>query len=145
MTTNPTRRALLAGVGAAAAPPAVAAPSAAAHPDAELIRLGDALDVAWAVENRAFEAAKGEHDDSGPLTLKAQKAQEAASEIVARVEAIPATSLAGVLVKVRAIAWCRDGDPITAEDLDDAADPATECRLIAGVLNDLARLTGAAS
>ncbi|UFZ02923.1 hypothetical protein LQG66_27230 [Bradyrhizobium ontarionense] len=63
-------------------------------------------------------------------------ANEVTGAIVARIEATPARTLAGLLVKVEAVRWCRTGD-LTDEEL---ACEATDTRLCQTILLDLAAM-----
>jgi hypothetical protein len=127
----PPRRLLLSL--AAQAPIAVFATSAVAadNPDAELIRLGELLERAWAREN----AAAGREDEQ-------IEAVEVTTEIVDQIEAQTATMLAGVQVKVRALLWCGCGDLPSADELMDyrSSTPATDMRLLADLVRDLAAM-----
>ena len=97
-------------------------------PDAELLRLGQALDTASAAENAAFAAELGEE--------ATEVLVERSAEIVRQIEALPAATLAGVLVKTRALAWSRLGDPFDADDLG-GGQPTTDVRLVISLIRDL--------
>ena len=144
---NPSRRGLFGSVAALAAVPAVAAAAAPSAPpphlDAYLLRLDEMLATAWAIENEAWAKAEGEDDDDGPNTTIANACTEATGEIVDRIERVHALTLDGLRVKLRAILWCRDGRPVTARDLSYSGTPATETRVLVGLLADLSTMGGA--
>lgn len=93
------------------------------HPDAELIALSDKLDHAWAAEKRANQTSGVDID---PFC-------DAASAIVELIEATPAVTMAGVMVKVKAFNWCRD-------DIGDWEDATTDMRLAEQIIETLGRL-----
>jgi hypothetical protein len=73
----------------------------------------------------------------------------AAGEIVDLIEKASATTLQGLLVKARAINWCRASDPAGLEIFGyypggNKHSPVTDERLIVSVLADLHALTGSA-
>lgn len=138
---NPTRRGLFGGIAAVAAAP-VAAASVPHHPDAELLQLGEQLIIAWRRENEGWAACKGENDDDGPLTTQALRLAAEAAGVVDQIEATPATTLLGVLVKMRALAWCRVGDPVTIEDLVAHGEPSTDMLVVVSLLRDLSAMGG---
>lgn len=140
---SPTRRGLFGGIAAVAATPAVALPPPL-HADAELLRLGEQLTLAWAQEKAAWAAAEGENNDDGPLTGNAFDMVDETGAIVNQIEGTPATTLAGVLVKMQAIAWCCDGEFMTIEDLVDSTQPTTNLLLVASLLRDLTAMGGSA-
>lgn len=100
-------------------------PTLPPQPDAELVRLGAALDAAWAAQD-AIEEAGGDGFD---------EAYAAALAVARRIEALPATTLAGLRVKARVVAWCHGGEPIAADDL--VAGHATDMRMVAAIVRDL--------
>ncbi len=141
-----TRRGLFGGVAALAVAPAIAPPTAASPPhlDAHLLRLGAMLTNAWAIENEAWVKACGENDDDGPNTVEANARTDATSEIVGRIEHLHALTLEGLRVKLRAVSWCRCGEPMTVKTFDRSETPATESRLLAGLIADLSAMGGGA-
>ncbi len=130
-------RALLGTTGIIVAGPAVSSKV----PDHDTVRLGHLLEESWRLENAAWEAAKGENDDEGPNTIMADEQTEVSSAIVGKIEATSVATLAGVLVKVRAIFWCRNDDPFTPGCLGSDGSPATETRLLVGLMRDLQRMS----
>jgi hypothetical protein len=143
---NPYRRSLFAA--AASALVARAAIARAVHgtivgipaDDAELIRLGALFEDAWNVESLAWidyeELAAGAPGERAVAEI-AERAFGRTSAIVDQIEAIPARTLPGLLVKRRALAWCVSGETFTIEDLDCNASPTTDMRLIVGMLADM--------
>lgn len=138
-STQPTRRAALRFGGLATFAGVVGLPTMAqsTRPDADLLRLGQALgelipleSAAWAVADAAPEGA----DMSTAIALN-----ERVSTLVDQIEVLPATTLSGVLVKVRALLWCRGEDPVEIDDLCDIPGdhPPWDMRLIVAVLRDL--------
>jgi hypothetical protein len=89
--------------------------------DAALLELGKAL--------AAAQSDQAEGDD----------AYERTKAIVAQIEALPAHTLAGLMVKARAVEWCNDS--VSTEGL--AHDPTTDQRIAAGIVCDLLRLAAA--
>ncbi|WP_191060998.1 hypothetical protein [Geminicoccus harenae] len=132
-----SRRTLLAQAGTASvigvtAPAASASAGQPHHPDAELLRLGRELERAWAEERAAHAATEGtfthEADEyTDPFV-------ELSSDVVRKIEAIPALTVDGLLVKVRAIQWCRDGDQF---EQDEYKHLSTDARLAHSIANDL--------
>lgn len=120
-----SRRALLAGLATSAV---LTAPTLAGelHPDAELVALGREFDAAWAAEQEAFASRDEVREDA---------AYEATRDVVNRIEAVVAASVAGLIVKARACSWCHDGEPFTPESFNQEA--STDLRLAAGVIRDL--------
>ena len=115
--TAPTRRAVLAGAGAAMALPAAIAPAdAAASPDAALVAAADefvAVDRAWCAAMAKTYGLKF----ASPAYQAAQAAADAfrdGSRYTERMEAIadmPAATLAGIQAKARAVAAHYGEDP----------------------------------
>ena len=134
-----TRRGLLGGVAVLATIPA-GLTTAQPHPDAELLRLGVMLTEAWAAENEAWALGEGEMDDDAPNTARAFSLTDVTSAVVTGIENTRALTLDGLLVKMQAITWCRDGDLIGVDDLAQGGSPATETRLLAGLLADLSSM-----
>lgn len=91
-----------------------------------------------------FEAANTEEQaalnapEGTALAEAVEELRNHTSDIVDEIEALPARTLAGLYVKVRAIRWCFSWDPITAEELycGDGS-PTTDLRLVVSILNDV--------
>ena len=108
----------------------------ATEPDATLLRLGEQFEAAWKTETAAWYAK--------PYREKrAQKLNAVTGEIVDEIKAIPATTHAGVLVKVRAMRWCRSDAPVKPETftLEDENDPTTAMQLLVSLMADLYAMT----
>ena len=108
MTTNTTRRTIMAGL--AAAP--VAGLPAIAGGDVQLLELGKQLEAAWAHQNCAYSLIP-DSDDNAVVEVAEQVANEAAdrtSEIVDAIIDEKATTFEGLKVKARALSWCHAGD-----------------------------------
>jgi hypothetical protein len=111
-------------VGAIAS--AVALPAAMVGLDDHLLALGRLFEVAWATENESFKVELSDAD--------AEAAMAPARSIVHQIENIPARTLEGLKVKVRAIAWCHGGEEVCIlEDPDDA----TDVRIAGSIVRDL--------
>jgi hypothetical protein len=65
-------------------------------------------------------------------------------EVVDAIEALPARTLQGLLIKARALTWCRCGQPVTAEELADRTCRTTDMELIAAIIADLTAMGGTA-
>ncbi|WP_181704451.1 hypothetical protein [Chthonobacter albigriseus] len=154
-THSLNRRSILAGIGSALTLTATTAavvsttvqPAAgdaigdflAANPDAELLALGAELDAAWERERLAFDvsnaADKASSPDADHLDDVWDKLVDQAGEIVHRIIPLQATTLAGVMVKVRAVAWCYCGKP---EDIiTDDEHYMSDVHLALGIARDL--------
>lgn len=120
----------IAGAGAAllalASTAAIAAPASG---DAELTRLGAELEAAWSVE--AADAERCETDEE----LEAVMAR--AGDIVDRIEHLPASTLAGLKVKARAVSWCNQGEEIDPNRFNPYNGATTDGRLAASIVRDL--------
>lgn len=109
--------------------------------DAELLAAGRDFEAAWEAERAAWHA----HDAATRAGLQQdgetewEAAFEATSATVARIEALPATTPAGLMVKARAALWCYDGD--LADMLRDAGELATSTRLAYGIVADILGLS----
>jgi hypothetical protein len=114
---NITRR------GAFGVVPALLSTGGTPHPDARLLALGRQLDAAWAAERKANLATGVETD---PYV-------GACTEIVQNIEDVDATSMAGVMVKVKAFNWCRD-------DIGPWEDATTDMRLAEQIIEAVERL-----
>ncbi|PNE12380.1 MAG: hypothetical protein CR217_03985 [Beijerinckiaceae bacterium] len=137
MTAKPKthRRAFLRSMATlpiVASPIATAAYAATGGQDAELIALGEQLSAAWATEN----ALRLEGADSHEADEITDAAVAVASDIVDEIHGLRATTLAGAKVKAQAIWWCCSGEEIE-DDHFSYGEPATDKRLVAGLLRDL--------
>ncbi|WP_159717758.1 hypothetical protein [Geminicoccus flavidas] len=118
MRTCTSRRNLLERVStastigvAAVAAPAIAEPSPAPrHPDAELLRLRDALEQAWEAEEATY-ARNARPDFVQAIEDENQAAFEKVLAIAERMIDLPATTLEGLLAKATAIAWLKRDEP----------------------------------
>jgi hypothetical protein len=70
------------------------------------------------------------------LESRCDQAYARTGEIVALIEVAPASTIDGLVVKAKAVRWCRTGD-IDDEELSDAA---TDTRICQSILRDLAAL-----
>ncbi len=97
------------------------------------------MDKAWATENEAWALV----DETGDAldALRANELFDITRDIVAQIEDEAALTLAGLLVKMRAIACCRGGHPMVVGDLAHGQAPSTDVRLAAGILGDLRGMT----
>ena len=144
-TTLNRRRILAAGTATLASPlaavPALAAVTTGPHPDALLLALGRDLDVAWATERETFAAFAGvDTPEADDLT---DAASDATSAIVAEIEQLSATTLAGLAVKAKAVSWCHSGEPIGPDSMNEQA--TTDVRLASSMVRDLLQLGGEAA
>ncbi|MDX7953408.1 hypothetical protein P7D22_19775 [Lichenihabitans sp. Uapishka_5] len=115
--------------------PATILAAAPAGSDADLIALGAEMDAAWAFQRDVQAATAG--GVSQMAESKFEAAFERTAEIVDRIEALTATTLAGLRVKLRGIDWCRDGDTLDERELFNSDKPTTDLRLIVAILADL--------
>jgi hypothetical protein len=129
----------LAGKIAIMATPAAATP-APHHPDAELIRLGHELEAFWKAENAVYERLKG--DTSDEATAQTTAANRLTFDVVDQIEALSASTLEGVLVKVLAVSWCHCGDALEDDMFSDQN--TTDVRLVSAILRDLSAMREAA-
>ena len=141
----PSRRSILSQLPAAsiamgATLGSLAPVTAGPQGDAELLRLGREFEAAWSHEIAVLARLKGVDTPAGDEEFDA--AIDAVSAIVDRIEVIPATSLAGLQVKARAISWCHSGEPLEAEAFSDQQ--TTNVRIAASLVNDLLAMGGAA-
>ncbi|MFK8251760.1 hypothetical protein [Ancylobacter terrae] len=101
-----SRRKLLAALPVMT-PAAVAALAArisiadAEHPDAELVRLGAAFDI----QHAAWVRARLDADETPGCPFDDEAAADACDRIAEAVRGLPAQTLAGLLVKLRVLAW----------------------------------------
>jgi hypothetical protein len=140
---DPTRRALLSAIPAAAIGTAALAPAAralaasqAGKDDAELIRLGQELKAVWAdYEAGVAPVEKIYLQGAEDLFDAAFKKVEA---VVDRIEELTATTIEGLRVKALAVSWCHSGESILGEELSEQN--TTDVRLAASIINDLLAL-----
>jgi hypothetical protein len=111
------------------------------HPDAELIRLGRELDEISIRQAEAIANAKREQTEEAEDFADA--VMTSAFAIVAGIEALSASTVAGLQVKYRALVWCYDGAPVTEEVLEAHPHPWIDRRLVVGILQDLSAMRGA--
>ena len=130
------RRAILA-VGAAGLLPALPV-EATPTPDAELLRLGQAFEAAWAFEHGLWKAMP---DDDTPAHYAAEErageAHDRTHDLVKQIKAQKATTLAGLRVKARAAKW------MNADELFNEADEPDHDfsrPMAVSILNDLLNL-----
>lgn len=128
-TTSPSRRSILRG--AAAAPIASIVGLAEFVADADLIMLGHQLDEGWAAEKALYKKWADLDDPEADREITA--AFEATKAIVELIEHIPAQTMHGIKVKMRACAWCRDDDPFE----EPIRPHSTDVRLALSICNDL--------
>lgn len=116
-----------------------------AEADADLLAAGRDFEAAWEAERAAWDACQAAR--RAGLQQDGATEWEAAFEVthaaVDRVEALPATTPAGLMVKARAALWCYDGD--LADMLDDAGEGATATRLAYGIVADILGLSAPAA
>ena len=131
----------LAGIVAADAGPV------AKSPDAELVRLGALFDAAWEAEAacwRAVEAIEGD-EDRDRLDVVPDAAVKRTEAIADEIAKLQATSLAGLLVKVRVCSWCHGGEPFDGTFLDDGGpgwSPTRDFKMAEAILHDLLAIDG---
>ena len=113
-------------------------------PDAALLDLERRFEAAWTVETAAWTAIPYNED-------RADQLNDATGVLADQIEDMPATTLAGLLVKARVLHWTRAETPLDASLFDyeapKGAPGATSAeRLILSMLADLHALaTGAAA
>jgi hypothetical protein len=93
--------------------------------DAELIRLGDELQKAWA------HAKALEDDETGAF----EQAFQACGAIVDQIERCRASTFAGLRAKALAVHWCHDGAEII--ELSEPDHQTTNIRLAQTIIRDL--------
>ena len=142
----PTRRGLLGGVAVLAAAPVTLV---ASNSDVDLLRLGGLLEAAWAAEKVAWAAAEGIDPDDAPENLHVDEMVERSQEIVDQIALVPATTYAGVQVKVRAASWCRNCEPFEVEEFDPyipgqvPSPPSPSARVLVSLMTDLVAIGSA--
>jgi hypothetical protein len=110
-------------------PPAAAL--APQNPDADLLREGRALETAWRYEVAALMVMK--RLNTPEVRIIAGSARTATEAVVRRIEAARAMTRGGLKVKLRAILWRRDGEPLETEIFEDeeACDGSDDSELLA--------------
>lgn len=110
--------------------PPAAAP-APQNPDADLLREGRALETAWRYEVAALMVLK--RLKTPEVVVIARSARAATEAVVRRIEAARALTRGGLKVKLRAILWRRDGEPLETEIFEDeeACDGSDDSELLA--------------
>ncbi len=154
----PSRRYFLTGAAAAltgagfaavvlSPDPTWSTPVLEAKPDAELVHLGVELEAAWRQEDAAWAAAEGEgkEEDHAPEKIEADRLSDVTSDVVKRIGACHAAGITGLLVKLRAVEWCRCGEAVTAASLSFYGEPSTDMQVIASILQDLSTMGSAAA
>ncbi len=141
MTATTSRRGLFGSTAALALAGAIPAAAAAGspHSDAALIRLGVELDAARAVEDAFFAIHRHNTDEENDA------ATQPCSILVDQIEEKAAVSFEGLMVKVRALMWCRVGEPMELDDFCDGypLGPSTDVRLVVSIIADLTRMGAA--
>src|ERR1700712_5695554 len=118
-----------------AAPAAKPATTPAVVADAELLRLGAEFERLWSAEDVLSLRFLGDRSDAASDAIAA--AVNTTGAVVEKFEVMRATTLLGMIVKVRAFSWCHSNDVVTAEELF-GPKPSTELRLMMGIMRDLA-------
>lgn len=136
-TTNPSRRAILTGIPAAAI--GVGATSSVAFAllddDSHLIALGKELETSWAREKAAEDLLTSE---SGDLTGGAWDTARARCEaLVDEIETLQARTLSGLKVKALAASWTHCGDEFWPEALSMLSGSTQDERLACSIIRDL--------
>lgn len=107
-------------------------------PDAQLVDLGEMLRIAHEEERAVSKRWDGIDSPQGDAEVAA--ANDRCRAIADLIEATCAHSLAGLMAKARAVAWCRNDDPFSASDISDAdfgPKKTTDMRIALGIANDL--------
>ena len=120
---------------------------AALSGDAELLRLGAEFELAWDRQvacERALSVGAAQIDENPALYAKFDETYYAVSAMVDKIEGMQATTLFGILVKLRACSWCHSGEPFDGTFLwdHDGSLPTTDYRLAEAVLRDLMAIDG---
>ena len=131
------RRAFLAASAALPVTGAVAEavaglPAETTTADAELLRLGDELDRAWAHEKALI--------DSETWGDTYETAYEASRAVVGQIEQQQAHTLEGLRVKARAVMWCHQGDEMDGEPFSLTENQTTDVRLAESIVLELVEL-----
>ena len=108
--------------------------------DSELISLGRLFDDALVRERAAWDALTDECEDDDPAAVLADRLNDETGVIVDQIELHAATTLSGVLIKARAMEWCRaalPGRPVTITEIDNDPHPSTYIKILVTLLNDM--------
>lgn len=120
-----TRRILLAGAAAAGIVPLAASTPLTA--DAGLIALGAQFERVWAIEKTFWEGKLS------PATYSlAEDAHASTGDLAEQIVKLRATTMEGLRVKARVVAWCYQGEP--SVDLDART---TDIRIAESIVHDL--------
>ncbi|MGW8788777.1 hypothetical protein [Heyndrickxia sporothermodurans] len=103
--------------------------------DAELLRLRAEFERLWSAEDVLSLRFLSDRSDAASDAIDA--AVNTTRAVVEKFEVMRATTLLGMIVKVRAFSWCHSNDVVTAEELF-GPKPSTELRLMMGIMRDLA-------
>ena len=104
-----------------------------AFADKELMDLGAELEEAWCVHGRLLKQA--ERQPSPDHDREFEHAANRCSKIVRKIQRAKATSLAGLRVKARAVAYCHEGRPRR-----DLGYNSTDIRIAGSIVADLLAL-----
>lgn len=107
------------------------------HPDADLIRLGEAFEAAWRYENEEYALLKGVEqtfENEAVVCASAHAAADATSALVDQIMECRAVTIEGLRVKARAVCWCHAGDPIDEQSF---GSDGTDVRVAATIVRDL--------
>lgn len=101
--------------------------------DDHLRDLGRRLDQAWSNQKHldAVYSGDGGHEADTAWTA----AYDACGGLVCQIEQVPATTIEGLAVKTRAVAWCLSGGPIVAEKFGGST--STDIRIATSILRDI--------
>ncbi len=120
----------------------------ASLPDAVLLRLGTEFDAVHALERAAWDAMTDDDtvNDRHPSFVAMRAAADRTEVIVTRILAVPAATAAGVLVKTRALAWCRSGEEAGVEMFAiypwSNREPCEDEKMVVSILADLYQMAG---
>ena len=125
--------------GAAPVAPPTMPDSAHDHADAKLLELASRLDMAVVEENNADAEAQRVEAELKTERLdrelqRWEEAQERSSAIIRLIETTQAKTIDGLLVKVKAVQWCRSGNLFSEGDKENTS---TDVRLCQSMFNDL--------
>jgi hypothetical protein len=102
--------------------------------DLELLALGAEFEKSLIDTDRLFALVERGADRDA----KCDEAHSQTSSLARQIEAVPATTLAGLQVKARAVFWTHCGEPVDQNFFDE--DPTTDLRLAASIIRDLLAL-----
>jgi hypothetical protein len=140
MTHPQSRRVVVGAMSLAAFTGAAPLALANAPPDAALLALGIELLSAWAAENATYARYRGVATHEADAATDA--AFHATSDVVDKIEALPATTFSGLRVKALAVSWTHSGEPIERDAFNEQC--TQDVRLAASIVRDLLAVTGAA-